>query len=233
MLKALKELDKKEPIVRCCGISALPCGLYFLTRSLNRTYSVLVREWMNLEKLLNPFFSNGIDKLSMIDALRILTRLGDSLNGVRNHERLYRYVDKLFPAQRIPDGLEIWSFDLREGKEVVFKCGDDLREAVKISLSFPILYRPYKERYVPLPWVSGVPEGDVIVLFELNNKHNPPRNALEYLFLSTIARTKHLERIRLEKASWSLKVECSSLSPVLTFRRAFEKFSNFLKEVQQ
>ncbi|ACM24048.1 MULTISPECIES: patatin-like phospholipase family protein [Thermotoga] len=223
VLKALKEMGKDDVMVRCCGLSAVPCGLFFLTRSPNRTYSILVREWRNLEKLLNPFFSRGIDRFSMFDALRILMRVGDSLNGVRNHERLYRYVDRLFPAQKIPAGLEIWVFDLLEGKEVVFGEGNDLREAVKASLSFPILYRPYRDRYVPLSWVTGVPEGDVIVSFELKEEAQSPRNALDYLFLSTIARTKKIEKTRMERAKQVLRVECSSHSPAFTARRAYER----------
>jgi len=233
VLKALKELAKDNITVRCCGISAVPCGLFFRTRSPNRTYSLLVREWKNLEKLLNPFFSRGIDRFSMLDALRILMRVGDSLNGVRNHERLYRYVDILFPAQKIPVGLEIWVFDLLEGREVVFGEGDDLRDAVKASLSFPILYRPYRDRYVPLSWVTGVPEGDVIVVFELKGEVHPPRNALDYLFLSTIARTKRIEKTRMGKAKQILKVECSSSSPAFTARRAYERALKLFGRVEK
>ncbi|PLV57040.1 hypothetical protein AS006_04330 [Thermotoga sp. SG1] len=233
MLKALKEIGEDAVAVRCCGISSVPCGLFFLTRSSNRTYSILVKEWKNLEKLLSPFFSRGIDRFSMFDVLRILMRVGDSLNGVRNHERLYRYVDKLFPAQKIPRGLEIWVFDLLDGKEVVFGEGSDLREAVKASLSFPILYRPYRDRYVSLPWVTGVPEGDVIVSFELKEEEHSYRNALDYLFLSTIARTKKIEKTRMERAKQVLKVECSSFSPVLTTRRAYERTLKLFGRVEK
>ncbi|KAF2959808.1 hypothetical protein [Thermotoga sp. 38H-to] len=229
MLKFLKD-SKVDFTARCCGISSIPCALFFLTRSANRTYSILVKEWKNIEKLLDPFFTNGIDQISMLDALRILMRIGDTLNGVRNHERLYRYIDSLFPAQKIPGGLEIWAFDLFEGKEVVFKEGDDLRKALKISLSFPILYRPYEDRYVPITWITGVPEGELMVLFDIEKETHSPRNALEYLFLSTTARTKHLERERTKKAK-CLRISCSSLSPVSTTRRAYEEFPRFFEEV--
>ena len=189
--------------------------------------------WNRVKKLYMHFFENGPSFPGMVEILRIIAKAGvRKMEGLLNRKRLDSFIDEIFPNIHIPKGLEIFAFDVVSGKEVTFKEGDNLRYALKASLSFPLIYEPFDERYVSSSWVTGIPEGDLAVLIcPAQTEEKNPKLAVEYMFLATMARKKELERRRLERAERVLKIKVDALSPSYVVRKCYLKTKEFIEEV--
>jgi len=233
VLKAFFENDISFETIRCTGISCIPVVLSSITKSPNRAYVMITHIWSRVRKLYMHFFENGPSFPNMVEILRIIAKAGvKKMEGLSNRKRLDSFVDEIFPNIHVPKGLEILAFDVIDGKEVTFKEGDNLRYALKASLSFPLIYEPFDEKYVSSSWITGIPEGDLVILIspaQIEEKN--PRLAVEYMFLATIARKKELERRRLEKAEKVLRINVDVLSPSYVVRRCYLKAKEFIEEV--
>ena len=233
VLKAFFENDISFETIRCTGISCIPVVLSSITKSPNRAYVMITHIWSRVRKLYMHFFENGPSFPNMVEILRIIAKAGvKKMEGLLNRKRLDSFVDEIFPNIHVPKGLEILAFDVIDGKEVTFKEGDNLRYALKASLSFPLIYEPFDEKYVSSSWITGIPEGDLVVLISpAQTEWKNPRLAVEYMFLATIARKKELERRRLEKAEEVLRINVDVLSPSHVVRRCYLKAKEFIEEV--
>lgn len=233
VLKAFFEDNIFFETIRCTGISCIPVVLSSITKSPNRAYAMVTHIWGRLKRLYIHFFENGPSFPGMVEILKIIAKAGvRKMDGLLNRRRLDYFIDEIFPNIYIPEGIEIFAFDIIDGKEVAFREGDNLRYALKASLSFPLIYEPFDKKYVSSSWVTGVPEGDLVVLISPSHvEEKKPRLAVEYMFLATIARKNELERRRLEKAKAVLKINVDVSSPNHVTRRCYLKTKEFIEEV--
>ncbi|AKI97996.1 hypothetical protein [Kosmotoga pacifica] len=205
--KALNESTIDIDEIHCVGFSCIPLFFSEYYKSADRAFSVMRHIWRDVDKIFQH--PDGNKLIRTVELVKTLYRLGKPMQGVTPIKALEDFVDKYFPditIDKVPR-LKIHAFNLKTYDDEI--VSGSLREAMKMTLAFPIQFGAYKD-HVSGANVYGIPEGDM--LFLLNMPQNAvPRNALDYMMLSTIARTSEIIRYRKEKARYV--IEFSSTNP--------------------
>lgn len=125
VIKILNEQGIKIDYLAGTSIGALVGAFYAINRDIQLVESVaLNNNWRSIISLLDPTFRQGF------------------LAGKRVNQFIKKYLDdKLFDQTEIP--IAITATDISNGKLVVLKEGS-LTEAVRASVSAPLIFRPVK-----------------------------------------------------------------------------------------
>lgn len=208
-IKALNESTIDIDEIHCVGFSCIPLFFSEYYKSADRAFSVMRHIWKDIDRTFHHPDGNKLVKT--VELVKTLYRLGKSMHGVTPIKTLEDFVDKYFPditTDKVPR-LKIHAFNIKTYDDEVIS--GSLREAMKMTLAFPIQFGAYKD-HVSGANVYGVPEGDI--LFLLNMPQNAvPRNALDYMMLSTIARTGEIVRYRKEKARYVIEFTSTNSNP--------------------
>lgn len=208
-VKALNENEIEIDEIHCVGFSCIPLFFSEYYKSADRAFSVMRHIWRDVDKVFQQ--PDGNKLIRTVELVKTLYRLGKSMHGVTPLKVLEDFVDKYFPditTDRVPR-LKIHAFNIKTYDDEIVR--GSLREAMKMTLAFPIQFGAYKD-HVSGTNVYGVPEGDMIFL--LNMPQNAvPRNALDYMMLSTIARTSEIVRYRKNKARYVIEFTSTNSNP--------------------
>ncbi len=197
-LKAFQENNIEFEEIHCTGFSCIPAFLTMFYGSPDRAFNIVRKIWKDIEKsFYNP---EGYALPGVVEILRTLYRFGDPMRGVLSHKTLEDFTEEYFPEgdlSEIPE-LKIHAFNLSKYQDEVMDCS--IRKAINRTLSFPVQFAPY-DNYVSGSSIYGIPDGDL--LFLLKHEHKvKPRHALDYLFLSTKARTQEIENIKKKRSNY-------------------------------
>jgi len=225
-IKAINESSIKLDEIHCVGFSCIPLFFSEYYKSEDRAFSVVRNIWKDVRKTFQHLDDNRL--LKTVDLLKTLYRLGRPMHGITPLRVLEDFVDKYFPditTDKVPR-LKIHAFNLEKGDDKIIH--GNLREAMKMTLAFPIHFGAYNN-HVSGANVCGVHEADM--LFLLNMAQKPiPRNAFDYMMLSTISRTYEITRYHKEKARYVIQFNETNSEPDHLVPQLYQKTRKKLKE---
>ncbi|MFO7881309.1 MAG: hypothetical protein R6U52_02075 [Kosmotogaceae bacterium] len=196
--KAFQENNIEFEEIHCTGFSCIPIFLTKYYGSADRAFNIVRRIWKDIGKgFYNP---EGYTLPGIVEILRTLYSIGGPMRGALSHKALENFTEEYFPEfelSEIPE-LKIHAFNISKYRDEVLE--GDIRKAINRALAFPVQFAPY-DNYVSSSSLYGIPDGDL--LFILKHEHIvKPRHALDYLFLSTKARTQEIENIKKQRSKY-------------------------------
>jgi hypothetical protein len=208
-LKAFQESNIELEEIHCTGFSCVPIFFTKYYNSPDRAFNIMRRIWKDIKKdFYNP---EGYALPGVVEILRTLYKIGDPMRGVLSHKALEDFTEKYFPVinlSRIPE-LKVHAFNIFEYKDEIMDC--NIRKAINRTLAFPVQFAPY-ENYVSGSSLYGIPDGEFLYILKHENKAKP-RHALDYLFLSTKARTREIEDIKKKKCKYIFEKHYDDSNP--------------------
>jgi len=218
VIRAIEELDLQIDEIHCTGFSCVPLFFSEYFGSPRKAYPKVREIFKEVSKVFK--FLNGFAHMDIVNLLITLYKIQKGLEGTNTQKSLVNFVSKNFPKIDLKDlpRLKIHAFNISKYKDEILS--GDLHEAMCSTLCFPIQFAPYND-YITGAWVYGVPEGDIIVTVKNPNTYKP-KNAIDYMILSTLGRTKEIVEIRKKKARFSLEIEVNSLDPSRNTLKVYE-----------
>ena len=231
IIRAIEEVNLEIDEIHCTGFSCIPLFFSEYLGSPGKAYPKVRELYKEIVKIFK--FLKGLVHIDVVNLLLTLYRMQKGIEGTTSQKSLVNFIYKSFPnvdLEKIPR-LKIHAFNLKEYKDEILS--GNVREALCSTLCFPIQFSPYKD-YITGAWVYGVPEGDIIITMKSEDIYKP-RNAIDYMILSTLGRTKEIVEIRKQEADFSFEFEVNSLDPsrnsLKIYEAALEKFAeNVLKK---
>ncbi|MBZ4650155.1 MAG: hypothetical protein PWQ83_560 [Thermosipho sp. (in: thermotogales)] len=193
--------------IHCTGFSCIPAYFYLKTQSSSTSYLYSKKLYLELKKTFHFLF--GLNLFGITEQLRTLYKASRSLNGFKSEKVLINFVDKFFVDEPIPEKLKIHAFNINTFNDEILK--GSLKEALIKTLSIPIEFKPYNG-YITGSWVYGIPEADFLFYIENENEYTL-KNAVDYMIVSTIHRTKQIAKKRLENANHKIVINTKSKNP--------------------
>ena len=208
--------------IHCTGFSCIPAYFYLKTKSPSTSYLYSKNIINEIKKSFH--FSYGLNLFGMVQQLRTLYKASRSINGFKPQKSLISFVEKNFPNEKIPEELKIHAFNLNTFNDEILK--GSLKDALIKTLSIPIEYKPH-DGFVSGSWVYGIPEADFS--FIINKEMEVElKNAIDYMLVSTIARTKEIINKRLENSKYKIIINTKSNDPfeisTIVFKNSEEYF---------
>lgn len=225
ILRAIEELEIPIDELHCTGFSCISLFFSEYFGSPGRAYPKIREIYKEVSKTFK--FLKGLIHMDIVKLLLTLYRMQRGIEGISHQKSLISFVRKNFPnvdLKGLPR-LKIHAFNTENYQDEILS--GSLHEALCATLCFPIQFAPYNG-YVSGAWVYGVPEGDILITVRKDDIYKP-QNAVDYMILSTLGRTKEIIEIRKKKATFSFEFEINSLDPsqnsLKVYETALEKFA--------
>ncbi|ABR31247.1 hypothetical protein SU69_07090 [Thermosipho melanesiensis] len=191
----------------CTGFSCIPLYFYLKTNSSNMAYIQTKKIYPEIQKIFH--FKYGLNLFGMVEQLKTLYKATKSMEGFKSQKLLINFVTKYFPDEKIPEKMKIHAFNIKTFNDEILK--GNLREALIKTLSFPIEFSP-SENYISGSWVYGIPEADFLIYID-SNINLELKNAIDYMIISTITRTKEIAKKRINSAKYKIVYKSNSKNP--------------------
>jgi hypothetical protein len=232
ILRAIDELNLEIEEIHCTGFSCIPIFYSEYFKSLGDAYPKIKEIYKDVVKTFK--FLNGFIHMDVVNQMLVLYRMQRGMDGITQQKHLINFVNKNFPKfdlKKLPR-LKIHAFNLEKFSDEILS--GNLQEAMCATLCFPIHFSPYKN-YISGAWVYGVPEGDIIITMK-NEDHYKPKNAIDYMVLSTLGRTKEVVKIRSQNAMLTFEFEVESFDPsrnsLKIYKAALQKLAQGIEKIR-
>ncbi|MFW6120178.1 MAG: hypothetical protein ACOC80_04685 [Petrotogales bacterium] len=224
--KAFQEENIDFEEIHCTGFSCIPIFFTKYYNSPDRAFNIMRRIWKDIKKdFYNP---EGYALPGIVEILRTLYKIGDPMRGVLSHKALEDFTDEYFPIVKLPEipELKIHAFNISKYRDEIMTC--DIRNAINRSLAFPVQFAPY-DNYVSGSSLYGIPDGDLLFLLEQEHQVKP-RHALDYLFLSTKARTHEIVNIKKKSCRYVFEEYYDDSNPDNLVTKIYKDTKNWIKK---
>ncbi|TYC03085.1 MAG: patatin-like phospholipase family protein [Kosmotoga sp.] len=224
--KAFQEEDIGFDEVHCAGFSCVPAFLTMYYDSPDRAFNIVRKVWKDFKKsFYNP---EGHALPGIVEILRTLYKIGDPMRGALSHKALRDFTDEYFPGVKLSEipELKIHAFNISEYRDEIMEC--DVRTAMNRTLAFPVQFAPY-DNYISGSSLYGVPEGELLYILNHENRVKP-RHALDYLFLSTKARTHEIVNIKKKRCNYVFEEYYDDSNPDNLVTKIYHDTKNWIKK---
>ncbi|MDI3495381.1 MAG: hypothetical protein PWQ72_1508 [Pseudothermotoga sp.] len=229
ILKAIEELKLDIDEIHCTGFSCIPIFYSEYFKSSDKAYPRIKEIYKDVVKTFK--FLGGFIHMDVVNQMFMLYKMQRGMNGITPQRHLINFVNRNFPKfelERLPR-VKIHAFNLENFSDEVLS--GNVQEAMCATLCFPVQFSPYKN-YISGVWVYGVPKGDIIITMKSEDQYKP-KNAIDYMILSTLGRTKEIIKIRSQSAKFTFEFEVESFDPsrnsLKIYEVAMERFSEIIK----